>query len=77
EEGAGVMAAGKFYFGSSKTNLIHSFAAAVTADDVVQILRDDLSAFLTAGTKYYMQYRPDSGDGCEGADSGIYNFVAE
>ncbi len=68
EEGAGVMAAGKFYFGTSKTNLIHSFAAIVTADTVVQIMRDDLSAFLTAGTKYYMQYRPDSGDGCEGAD---------
>jgi len=76
EEGAGVLAAGKFYFGTTKTNLIHSQAAEIDADSMVWITDKDLSAFLTAGTKYYCQFRPDSGDDCEGADSGIYHFVA-
>lgn len=77
EETASHLAAGKFYFGTSKTNLINSQAATVNAGASVEINAVDLSAFLTAGTKYYMQFRPDSGDPCEGADSGIYNFVAE
>ncbi|GAJ15373.1 unnamed protein product, partial [marine sediment metagenome] len=37
---------------------------------------EDCSAFLTAGVKAYVQFKPDVADGCEGADSGIYNFVA-
>lgn len=77
EETASDLAAGKFYFGISKTNLIHSEAAIVNVGVSVEINAANLSAFLTAGTKYYMQFRPDSGDPCEGADSGIYNFVAE
>lgn len=77
EEGAGVHAAGKFYFGTSKTNLIHSEAAEIDADSMVWLTDKDFSAWMTAAVKYYVQYRPDSGDGCEGADSGIYNFVAE
>jgi len=76
EEGAGVMAAGKFWFGTSKTNLIHSEAGDVDAGNMVSLADKDLSAFLTAGTKYFCQFRPDTGDDCEGADSGIYNFVA-
>ena len=77
-EGTGsTLAAGKFYFGSSKTNLIHSKAAVVGAGASAYLSAVDCSAFLTAGTKYYLQFRPDSGDGCEGADSGIYSFVAE
>jgi len=71
------LAAGKFYFGTSKTNLIHSEACDINPGSYVYINVVNLSAFLTPGTKYYMQFRPDSGDPCVGADSGIYNFVAE
>jgi len=77
EETGSDLAAGKFYFGTSKTNLIHSEAAAITAGDKAVLVDADLSAFLTAGVKYYWQFRPDAGDDCEGADSGIYSFVAE
>lgn len=77
EETPSDLAAGKFYFGTSKTNLIHSQAATVNVGASVEINAVDLEAFLTNGTKYYMQFRPDSGDPCEGADSGIYSFVAE
>jgi len=77
EETGSDLAAGKFYFGTSKTNLIHSTAADIIAGVAAQIIGVDLSAFLTAGTKYYMQFRPDAGDDCVGADSGIYSFVAE
>lgn len=76
EETGSQLAAGKFYFGTSKTNLIHSKAASVTAGSHVYLEGQDCSAFLTAGVKYYIQFRPDSGDPCEGADSGIYNFLA-
>lgn len=77
EETASDLAAGKFYFGTSKTNLIHSEACDINPGSYVYINVVDLTAFLTPGTKYYVQFRPDSGDPCEGADSGIYNFVAE
>jgi len=77
EETPSDLAAGKFYFGTSKTNLIHSEACDINPGSYVYINVVDLTAFLTAGTKYYVQFRPDSGDPCEGADSGIYNFVAE
>lgn len=77
EETGSQLAAGKMFFGTSKTNLIHSQAVTVNAAVDVRIDSVDLSAFLTAGTKYFMQFKPDSGDPCEGADSGIYYFVAE
>jgi len=77
EETASDMAAGKFYFGTSKTNLINSEAADINPGSYVYINAADLSAFLTAGVKYYWQFRPDVGDPCEGANSGIYNFVAD
>lgn len=77
EETPNDLAAGKFYFGTSKTNLIHSQACDINPGSYVYINAEDLSAFLTAGTKYYVQFRPDTGDLCEGSDSGIYNFVAE
>ncbi len=70
------LVAGKFYFGSTKTNLINAVAATVTAGDKVALVAEDCSAFLTAGVKTYVQFRPDAADGCEGADSGIYNFYA-
>lgn len=77
EETGSDLAAGKFYFGTSKTNLINSKAASVVAGGSVRLEDEDCSAFLTAGVKYFVQFRPDSGDDCEGADSGIYSFVAE
>ncbi|MBA7535543.1 hypothetical protein ES705_27801 [subsurface metagenome] len=70
------LVAGTFFFGSTKTNLINQAAATVTAGDKVALVAEDCSAFLTAGVKAYVQFRPDAADGCEGADSGIYNFVA-
>ena len=76
EETGSTLAAGKFYFGTSKSALINSTAATVSAGTSVALTNADLSAFLTAGVKYYMQFRPDSGDGCEGALSGIYSFTA-
>ena len=77
EETPNDLSDGKFYFGTSKTNLIHSKDGTVVAGTVVNLTDEDCSAFLTAGTKYYWQFRPDTGDPCEGADSGIYHFVAE
>ncbi|GAH50243.1 unnamed protein product, partial [marine sediment metagenome] len=74
EETGSTLAAGKFYFGSTKTNLINAVAATVTAGDKVALVAEDCSAFLTAGVKAFVQFRPDAADGCEGADSGIYNF---
>ena len=77
EESVNQLTAGKFYFGTSKTNLIHSEVAGVDLGNFVDIANVDLSAFLTADVKYYCQFRPDSGDPCERANSGIYSFVAE
>jgi hypothetical protein len=76
EETPSTLLAGTFYFGSTKTNLIHSAAATVTAGDKVALVAEDCSAFLTAGVKTFVQFRADALDPCEGADSGIYNFVA-
>lgn len=77
EKTGSTLAAGKFYFGVSKTALIHTKAATVVAGTSVALANSDCSAFLTAGTKYYVQFRPDAGDGCEGALSGIYSFTAD
>jgi len=76
EETASQLAAGKFYFGPSPTALIHSKAATIGAGINAYLQNEDCSAFLTAGVKYYFQFRPDAGDPCEGADSGIYSFYA-
>ena len=77
EKTAAQLAAGKFYFGTSKTALIHSSAATVVASTSVALANTDLSAFLVAGTKYYVQFKPDVGDPCVGAISGIYTFTAD
>lgn len=76
EETPSSLVAGKFYFGSTKTNLINAKVATVVAGVSVALVAEDCSAFLTAGVKAYVQFKPDAADGCEGADSGIYNFVA-
>lgn len=76
EKTGSTLAAGKFYFGDTPSSLIHSVVATVTAGSDVKLVASDCSAFLTAGTRYYVQFKPDTGDGCEGAYSGIYSFVA-
>jgi len=70
------LAAGKFYFGSSKTALINAKAATVTPGATVALTAEDCSAFLTAGVKAFWQFRPNVADPCEGAHSGIYYFYA-
>jgi len=77
EKTGSTLAAATFYFGTSKSALIHSSAATVVAGVSVGLTAENLAAFLTAGTKYYMQCKADAADGCEGANSGIYTFVAE
>lgn len=77
EETGSSLAAGKFYFGSSPTNLIHSKAGTLNAGVDIDLIAEDCSAFLTAGIRYYWQFRPDAGDDSEGAYSGIYSFIAE
>ena len=70
------LAAGKFYYGTSKTALINSIAGVVDAGVDVSLTDAAGIPDLTAGVKYYWQFRPDAADPCEGADSGIYDFVA-
>jgi hypothetical protein len=77
EKTAAQLAAGKFYFGTSKTALIYNQIATVVASTSVALANSDCSAFLTAGNKYYVQFKPDAGDPCVGANSGIYSFVAD
>lgn len=77
EKTASQLAAGKFYFGTSKTALVHAVAATVTPGVSVALTAEDISAFAVAGQKYFLQFRPDAADPCEGALSGIYYFVAE
>ena len=70
------IANGKFWLGTSKTNLIHSVVADIVTGDTARCLVGEGFTDLVAGTKYYWQFRPDSGDPCAGADSGIYHNVA-
>ncbi len=76
EETGAQLAAGKFFYGTSKTALINSIAGVV--DPGVDVDLTDAAGIsgLVVGTKYYWQFRPDAADPCEGADSGIYDFVA-
>lgn len=77
EKTGSTLAAGKFYFGDTPTSLIHTKAATVVAGTSVALANSDCSAFLVAGTRYYVQFRPDAGDGSLGAYSGIYSFLAD
>jgi hypothetical protein len=67
--------AGKFWFGTSKNSLIHSAVATIVAGVSAALATVDLSPWAVAGTKYYMQFKPDVADKCEGANSGIFSFV--
>lgn len=75
EETGATLAAGKFYLGKSKTNLIHSYAGVVDPGVSVNLAATDMTSWMAAGDKIYWQFRPDVADGCEGADSGIYHFT--
>lgn len=77
EETGSQLAAAHYYFGTSPTSLVHAVAASVTPGVLVELVAQDLSAFLTAGTKYYFQVQPDTGDPCQDCDSGIYSFWAD
>jgi len=77
EKTGSTLAAGKFYFGDTPSSLIFNKAATVVAGVSVALANSDCSAFLTAGTRYYVQFRPDVGDGSVGAYSGIYSFMAD
>ena len=62
--------AGKFYYGTSKTALIRSIAATIAGSSISKTI-----PALTAGVKYYVQFRADAGDPAEGSYSGIYYGV--
>ena len=68
---------GKFYLGSTKTNLIKTKVGHVVPGLRVYLESGEGFDDLTVGDKYFWQFRPDTGDDCAGADSGIYYFVAE
>lgn len=76
DDGTFHVANGTFYLGISRTNLIQSIPANI--DPGVRADLADGTGFsgLTAKKKYYWQFRPDPGDPCVGADSGIYYAVA-
>ena len=59
--------AGKFFYGTSKTALINSEAAVIATQEATATILG-----LTAGVKYFVQFRPDPADPSEGARSGIY-----
>ena len=63
--------AGKFFYGTSKTALINSVTATITTQVATATLPS-----LTAGVKYFVQFRPDAADPSEGARSGIYTEFA-
>lgn len=73
---ADLVADGKFYLGTSKTNLVTPKVATIIAGVSATLGAAAGYDGLTAGTKYYWQFRPDAGDPCVGADTGIYYSVA-
>ena len=62
-----------FFYGTSRTALIHSEAAGLTP---VALLADAALTGLTTGVKYFWQCRVDAGENCAGVRSGIYYAVA-
>jgi hypothetical protein len=77
EKTGSTLAAGKFYFGDTPSSLINAKTATVSAGVSVALANTDCSAFLTTGVRAYVQFRPDTGDGCQGAVSGIYSFMPD
>ena len=64
--------AGKFFYGTSPTAMLTSMVATITS---VSLEADKVITGLTAGVKYYFQFKVDAGENCEGAESGIYHAV--
>lgn len=62
--------AGHFFYGTSPTALVNSIEATITSG--INQASKEISG-LTTGVKYYWQFRPDAGENCEGANSGIYH----
>ncbi|MBA7533841.1 hypothetical protein ES705_26087 [subsurface metagenome] len=62
--------AGKFFWGTSLTSLIHSGQAGIDAESHSA---NFLVEGLTNAKKYYWQFKVDDGETCEGAVSGIYH----
>ncbi|MBA7566305.1 hypothetical protein ES708_07996 [subsurface metagenome] len=62
--------AGRFFWGTTKTALIHSGAGGIDAEAHSANL---LIEGLTNGVKYFWQFRVSTGEDCEGARSGIYH----
>lgn len=67
---------GKFYLGTSRTNLIQSRTPVGLPGILATLAVGNGFDGLTAGKKYYWQFRPDKDDDCEGSDSGIYYVYA-
>ena len=77
DNGVLMLAAGKFYLGTSKTNL-NQISGAADINANVSIGLGAAAGFdgLTAGQKYFWQFRPDVADPCELSVSGIYYAYA-
>lgn len=67
EEGANAITAGGFWYGTSPSALIYNEGAVVVADEATATLTG-----LTAGVKYYYQFRPTAHADFVGVRSGIY-----
>lgn len=76
EETGSSLAAGKFYLGSSPSTLIVAGTATIVAGVSATNSGGGAWTTLASGGRYYWQFRPDAADPCEGANSGIYTFVA-
>lgn len=66
---AGHISAGTFYYGTSKTALIHTQAATIT---IAENKAHAVIAGLTTGVKYFAQFRPSAPAAYVGCNSGIY-----
>ena len=66
---AGHITAGTFYYGTSKTALIHSQAATIT---IAENKAHAVITGLVTGVKYFAQFRPSASADYVGTDSGIY-----
>lgn len=76
EETSEDLVAGTFFYGTSKTALIHSKAATIVAGSKAHLVDAAGISGLVDGVKYFWQFRANAADPCEGAKSGIYTFVA-
>lgn len=61
---------GKFFYGTSRTALIHSITAIIAGTSISVTIPG-----LTTGVKYYVQFVADAGDPSENSRSGIYYAV--